>query len=115
MKKTLVCTAISILAAAGLSTTANAAGRDTINIVGSSTVYPFSTVVAERYGKISGKTPKVESIGTGGGMKLFCSGDGIDTPDITNASRRIKQSELDKCFENGVKQIVEIPKPSPAD
>lgn len=107
-KNTLVTTAVSILAAASLSTTVHAAGRDTINIVGSSTVYPFSTVVAERYGKVSGKTPKVESTGTGGGMKLFCSGDGIDTPDISNASRRIKQSELDKCFENGVKQVVEI-------
>lgn len=107
MKKTLTLASV-LLAAAGLSAAAQADGRDTINIVGSSTVYPFATVVAEHYGKISGKTPKVESTGTGGGMKLFCAGDGIDTPDITNASRRIKQSELDKCFENGVKQIVEV-------
>lgn len=107
MKKTLTLASV-LLAAAGLSAAAQADGRDTINIVGSSTVYPFATVVAEHYGKISGKTPKVESTGTGGGMKLFCAGDGIDTPDITNASRRIKQSELDKCFENGAKQIVEV-------
>lgn len=112
MKKIFIGTALaytaSILVAASLSMAVRADGRDTINIVGSSTVYPFSTVVAERYGKISGKTPKVESTGTGGGMKLFCAGDGIDTPDIANASRRIKQSELDKCLENGVKQVVEI-------
>ncbi|HSC75090.1 MAG TPA: substrate-binding domain-containing protein [Pseudomonadales bacterium] len=105
MKKILVLAAVMAVSAPGAI---QAQGRDTINIVGSSTVYPFATVVAERYGKMSGKTPKVESIGTGGGMKLFCGGDGIDTPDITNASRRIKQSELDKCFENGAKQIVEI-------
>lgn len=107
MKKILVLATAAAIAASATSI-GHADGRDTINIVGSSTVYPFSTVVAERYGKTSGKTPKVESTGTGGGMKLFCAGDGIDTPDITNASRRIKQSELDKCLENGVKQIVEI-------
>lgn len=107
MKKALTVASL-VLATASLSATVQAAGRDTINIVGSSTVYPFATTVAERYGKTSGKTPKVESTGTGGGMKLFCSGDGIDTPEITNASRRIKQSELDKCFENGVKQVVEV-------
>lgn len=107
MKKILVLATTAAIAAS-VTSIGHADGRDTINIVGSSTVYPFSTVVAERYGKTSGKTPKVESTGTGGGMKLFCAGDGIDTPDITNASRRIKQSELDKCFENGAKQIVEI-------
>ncbi len=107
MKKLLAFASVA-LAAASLSAPAAAAGRDTINVVGSSTVYPFSTVVAEHYGKASGKTPKVESTGTGGGMKLFCAGAGIDTPDITNASRRIKQSELDKCMENGVKEVVEV-------
>jgi phosphate transport system substrate-binding protein len=80
-------------------------GRDTINIVGSSTVYPFTTVVAERFGKSSGmKTPKVESTGTGSGMKLFCAGMSLDTPDFTNASRRMKKSEQEKCAENGVKE-----------
>lgn len=85
------------------------APRSHIDIVGSSTVYPFSTVVAETYGKkTGGKTPKVESTGTGGGMKLFCAGSGINTPDITNASRRIKKSEFNKCQANGVKDIIEV-------
>ncbi len=88
---------------------AQAASRDYIDVVGSSTVYPFSTTVAETYGKKSGgKTPKIEATGSGGGMKLFCSGKGIDTPDITNASRRIKQSEFNSCQKNGVKEIVEV-------
>jgi len=85
------------------------APRSHIDIVGSSTVYPFSTVVAETYGKKTGqKTPKIESTGTGGGMKLFCAGNGINTPDITNASRRIKKSEFDNCQTNGVKDIIEV-------
>jgi phosphate transport system substrate-binding protein len=84
------------------------AGRDQIRIVGSSTVYPFTTTVAEAFGKTSGKTPIVESTGTGGGMKLFCSGVGEDTPDFTNASRQIKKSEFEDCAKNGVTEIVEI-------
>lgn len=85
-----------------------ASAREQINIVGSSTVYPFSTVVAEQFGKkTSFKTPKVESTGSGGGLKLFCEGVGENTPDITNASRRIKQKEIDKCHENGVTDIIE--------
>ena len=85
------------------------AARDQIRIVGSSTVYPFTTAVAEAFGKASGmKTPVVESTGTGGGMKLFCAGVGEDTPDFTNASRRIKKSEFDDCTKNGVTEIVEI-------
>ena len=84
------------------------ADRDQINIVGSSTVFPFSTTVAERFGKSTDfKTPVVESTGSGGGLKLFCSGVGTDHPDITNASRRIKESEVQKCAENGVTEIVE--------
>ena len=83
--------------------------RESIEVVGSSTVYPFSTVVAERYGRASGKpTPKIESTGSGGGMKLFCSGVGTNYPDITNASRRIKMSEFKKCQSNGVKDIIEV-------
>ncbi len=83
--------------------------RDTISIVGSSTVYPFSTVIAERFGKTTDfNAPKVESTGSGGGMKLFCTGLGTGTPDITNASRRIKQSEFDQCQENGVADIIEV-------
>jgi len=87
---------------------ANAA-RDYINIVGSSTVYPFATVVAEQFGKSSSyKTPKIESTGSGGGFKLFCAGVGVEHPDITNASRAIKKSEFDTCVANGVKEIVEV-------
>ena len=85
------------------------AARDQIRIVGSSTVYPFTTAVAEQFGKASGmKTPVVESTGTGGGMKLFCSGVGEDTPDFTNASRRIKKSEFEDCQKNGVTEVIEI-------
>ena len=85
------------------------AGRDYVYIVGSSTVYPFSTVVAERFGRSSDfRTPKVESTGSGGGFKLFCDGVGIDYPDITNSSRAIKQSEVDLCAGNGVSEIVEV-------
>jgi phosphate transport system substrate-binding protein len=83
--------------------------RDYINIVGSSTVYPFTTAVAEQFGRGGQfKTPKVESTGTGGGIKLFCNGVGVQHPDIANASRRIKQTEVDTCAKNGVKDIVEI-------
>ncbi|MFQ5559059.1 MAG: PstS family phosphate ABC transporter substrate-binding protein [Nitrospinota bacterium] len=85
------------------------AGRDYISIVGSSTVYPFSTVVAESFGRSTKfKTPKVESTGSGGGLKLFCSGIGVNHPDITNASRRIKRSEVERCKKNGITDITEI-------
>lgn len=85
------------------------AAREHINVVGSSTVYPFATVVAERLGKTtSNPTPTVESTGSGGGMKLFCAGVGTSHPDITNASRRIKKSEFDQCQSHGVKDIVEV-------
>ncbi len=83
--------------------------RDYISIVGSSTVYPFATVVVEQFGKTTAfKTPKVESTGSGGGLKMFCSGVGVETPDISNASRRIKQSEFESCQTNGVKEVVEV-------
>lgn len=86
-----------------------AMARDNIEVVGSSTVYPFATVVAERFGRSSGSaTPKIESTGSGSGLKLFCSGVGTQYPDITNSSRRIKQSEYKQCMENGVKDIVEV-------
>jgi len=83
--------------------------RDQIKIVGSSTVYPFSTVVAERFGK-SGKfnTPVIESTGTGGGMKLFCAGIGVNTPDMSNASRKIKPKEVKLCKDNGVTEITQV-------
>ncbi len=103
MKKVLLAvSALALFAGPALA-------RDQIRIVGSSTVYPFTTTVAENFGKTSGmKTPVVESTGTGGGMKLFCSGAGEDTPDMTNASRRIKKSEFEDCAKNGVTEIVEI-------
>ena len=83
--------------------------RDYISVVGSSTVYPFATVVAEQFGKTSDfKTPKIESTGSGGGFKLFAAGVGVEHPDITNASRRIKKSECEMCAENGVSEVVEL-------
>lgn len=90
-----------MIAAAG-----QAQARDQIQIVGSSTVFPFSTAVAEAFGqKTDFKTPVVESTGSGGGMKLFCAGLGENTPDVTNASRRIKESEFEQCMENGVTPV----------
>mgnify|MGYP003327261105 FL=1 len=80
--------------------------RDQLYVVGSSTVYPFATVVAENFGQKSGmKVPKIESTGSGGGMKLFCAGIGMEHPDITNASRAIKSSEAEKCEKNGITPI----------
>lgn len=86
------------------------ANRDHIMIVGSSTVFPFSKVVAERFGlkNKNFKAPKVEPTGTGGGFKEFCKGLGVGTADIANASRRIKQSEFDSCKANGVSDVVEV-------
>jgi len=106
VKKTIM---IATVAATAMSAQFATAARDYISIVGSSTVYPFATVVAERFGKSTNyKTPKIESTGSGGGMKLFCQGVGVAHPDITNASRRIKSSEFKKCQENGVKDVVEV-------
>nr|VFJ49580.1 MAG: phosphate transport system substrate-binding protein [Candidatus Kentron sp. FM]VFJ49884.1 MAG: phosphate transport system substrate-binding protein [Candidatus Kentron sp. FM]VFK21825.1 MAG: phosphate transport system substrate-binding protein [Candidatus Kentron sp. FM] len=97
----------AILAASIIGGTASA--RDYISVVGSSTVYPFATVVAEQFGKTTSfNTPKIESTGSGGGLKLFCAGVGIKHPDITNASRRIKASEVESCAQNGVMEIIEV-------
>jgi phosphate transport system substrate-binding protein len=105
MKKMILAAALSALAIS----TVEAASRDTISIVGSSTVYPFATTVAEQFGKTTSfSTPKVEATGSGGGLKLFCGGIGVDTPDITNASRRIKATELEMCHENGVAEVTEV-------
>lgn len=85
------------------------AARDYISAVGSSTVYPFATAVGEKFAEATGnKTPKIDSTGTGGGFERFCAGVGGDTPDIANASRRMKKKEFDTCAKNGVKDIVEI-------
>ena len=108
MKKVLMFVFVAAILAASIGV-ANAQQRDVISIVGSSTVYPFATVVAERFGKAgSFKTPKIESTGTGGGFKLFCGGVGVQHPDMSNASRAIKASEFEACQKNGVKEIVEV-------
>jgi phosphate transport system substrate-binding protein len=92
-----------------ISHVANAQGRDQITAVGSSTVYPFTTTVAEQFGRAGKfKTPKVESTGTGGGIKLFCNGVGPQFPDIANASRAMKKGEFETCVKNGVSEIIEI-------
>jgi len=102
MKKT----AIALLTASALTVSLSA--RDQIKIVGSSTVYPFSSAVAEELGATSKyPTPVVESTGSGGGMKLFCAGNEMNTPDITNASRRMKAKEFKLCEKNGVTDITE--------
>ncbi len=96
-------TVAAAIGATALMAAGDASARDRIQIVGSSTVFPFSTAVAEQFGKASGfKTPVVESTGSGGGMKLFCAGIGLEHPDITNASRRIKASEFKKCTDAGI-------------
>ena len=86
------------------------AARTQIRIVGSSTLYPFTTAVAEQFKRTNPQfaAPIVESTGTGGGIKLFCAGVGERFPDIANASRRIKASEIKACQANGVKGIVEV-------
>lgn len=100
---------ISIAALAMAVSVGSAVARDQIRIVGSSTVYPFTTAVAEQLGKAGGiKTPVVESTGTGGGMKMFCEGVGENFPDATNASRRMKAGEFESCQKNGVKEIIEM-------
>jgi phosphate transport system substrate-binding protein len=99
----------ALIGLALVSAVSGAEARDQIRIVGSSTVFPFSTTVAEQFGKASGfKTPVVESTGTGGGLKIFCQGVGVDQVDITNASRRIKKSEVETCAKNGVTDITEV-------
>jgi phosphate transport system substrate-binding protein len=104
LNKTLM---IAAVAAVGFTGVAEA--RDQIRIVGSSTVFPFSTTVAERFGKTTSfKTPIVESTGSGGGLKLFCSGIGDKYPDMTNSSRRIKKSEIQRCANNNINDIIEV-------
>ncbi len=98
------------LTSTALITASPAFARDQIRAVGSSTVYPFISAAAEQFGQGGKfKTPIVESTGTGGGFKLFCSGVGVDTPDMSNASRPITDSEKESCQKNGVTKIVEIP------
>ncbi|MBV8685312.1 MAG: substrate-binding domain-containing protein [Alphaproteobacteria bacterium] len=111
LKKTMLFAAVAAcaLSACGSKSGGGASGQQ-IQIVGSSTVYPFTTAVAEQFQRTHpGMSAIVESTGTGAGMKLFCAGVGDNFPDMTNASRRIKKSEYDDCAKNGVKQIVEVP------
>ena len=103
--RTLKLAVAAALATTAFATVAQAQSRDNIQIVGSSTVFPFTTAVAERFGQSGNPTPVVESTGTGGGMKLFCSGVGASTPDFTNASRAIKAGEMEDCANNGVTPV----------
>ena len=109
-RRRLMCTLLAAIAAQVAGATHAQAGRDYISVVGSSTVYPFAIVVAENFGRRNSnfKTPKIEPLGTGGGIKAFCSGVGIAYPDIANASRRITASEVADCTKNGVAEIVEV-------
>ena len=100
-------TSFVVVGALTVSGSANAQSRDRIQITGSSTVFPFTSTVAERFSQKGGKAPIVEGTGTGGGMRLFCAGVGLNTPDITNASRRITQNEFNTCKQNGV-DLVEL-------
>ena len=108
MKTKFFAITAAVAAVGAMSFAGAASARDQIRIVGSSTVYPFTTAVAEQFGKAGNKTPVVESTGTGGGMKLFCAGVGVGHPDMTNASRAMKKGEFEDCQKNGVKDIVEI-------
>ncbi|MGM0783177.1 MAG: substrate-binding domain-containing protein [Pseudomonadota bacterium] len=99
----------TVIAAAVMGAAAAAHARDQIRIVGSSTVYPFASYVTEEFGAVTEyPTPVIESTGSGGGIRLFCNGVGEGTPDISNASRRIKASELERCVENGVTDVTEV-------
>ncbi len=104
-----ILTVAGVAALVATSSAGAQTARDYIFIVGSSTVYPFATVVAENFGRsTSFKTPKIESTGSGGGLKLFCAGVGVQHPDVTNSSRRIKASEVKTCSDNGVTEVVEV-------
>lgn len=105
MKISLFLSAAVVAIGGAMAFSGTAEARDRIQVTGSSTVFPFTTAVAERYGQRSGKAPIVESTGTGGGMRLFCAGVGVNTPDAANASRRITRSEFDTCKKNGVTPI----------
>lgn len=106
----LLLPAAALLAACGSNSSGGAGTAAQLKIVGSSTVYPFTTAVAEEFQRANpGVSAIVESTGTGAGMKLFCSGVGGNFPDLTNASRRIKSSELEDCAKNGVNQVIEFP------
>lgn len=117
MKKAFVTLALAAFALAGCGQGVPGGGggdggaRSQIRIVGSSTVYPFTIAVAERFAQNNPNfsAPIVESTGSGAGIQLFCAGVGAGHPDVTNASRRMKESELAMCNANGVNQVIEVP------
>ncbi|MBX9727305.1 MAG: substrate-binding domain-containing protein, partial [Sphingopyxis sp.] len=110
--KTLALAIVPAIALAGCGNQPGSASasRDFVSAVGSSTVYPFANIAAEQFAAANAgmETPKVESTGTGGGIERFCSGIGAGTPDMVNASRRMKVSEFESCRANGVTDIIEI-------
>ncbi|WP_369025358.1 substrate-binding domain-containing protein [Qipengyuania sp. RANM35] len=109
--KTIAFLAVSTVALAACgSNGGDSATRDSIRAAGSSTVYPFAKAVAEAFSRDNPnfKAPIIESIGSGAGIEAFCKGEGFETPDIANASRRMKASEFETCKTNGVTDIVEI-------
>ena len=109
MRRLYVTAAVALAASSSISLTTPAFARDIIRVVGSSTVFPFAAAVAEQFGRTTTfKVPVVESTGSGGGLKLFCEGIGLGHPDVTNASRRIKSSEVERCAANGVVDVVEV-------
>ena len=109
MNRAILGAALAPFALAASVQYAHAQARDYVSIVGSSTVYPFATVVAEQFGKSTRfRTPKIESTGSGGGLKLFCAGIGVNHPDVANSSRRIEKSEVERCAGNGVTDVVEV-------
>ncbi|WP_324261514.1 substrate-binding domain-containing protein [Altererythrobacter sp. H2] len=111
LTKTFAFLAISSLALAACDNTGGSGGaRDSVRVVGSSTVFPFAKKVGELFAQANPgfKAPLIESTGTGGGINLFCSGVGPSTPDIANASRRMKASEFEGCKANGVTDIIEL-------
>jgi phosphate transport system substrate-binding protein len=109
MKNTILVAASALALSACGSGSSGGGARDHLRVVGSSTVYPFASLIAENTVKAAGiKAPVIESTGTGAGMKLFCAGVGIAHPDVEMASRRMKASEYEDCAKNGVKDVVEI-------
>ena len=111
MKKMMIALPVAVaLAACGSNGGGDGAAKQQLKVVGSSTVYPFTTAVAEQFQRDNPNVSAVvESTGTGAGMKLFCGGVGANFPDIENASRRIKKSEYDSCVAAGVKNVIEVP------
>jgi phosphate transport system substrate-binding protein len=110
LNRQIIATSIAALALSACGGETSGSGAGQLQIVGSSTVYPFTTGVAEQFQRTNaGMSAIVESTGTGAGMKLFCAGVGDEFPDMTNASRRIKKSEYEDCAKNGAKTIIEVP------